>query len=283
MIDSSVICAAAVAFSTMNDAALQARYGRNGFVSPVGILSPADAAAHRARLEQTEVQIGSVHYRDKAHVAMPSAAELATHPAVLDAVEACIGPNIVLLNSTYIIKEPGSAALVSWHQDLTYWNVSDSDAQVSMWLALSPATEASGCMTMVPGSHRYGAREHRTTRDPDNVLLMGQHLRADPTGGQLCPLAPGEASFHHGWTVHSSAPNASDDRRIGLNVQYLAPHARFDSGDQTTAVLVRGKDAHGNFAADSLAHGSDIVSPAALEHWLALDRIMKSGFSTDQS
>ena len=37
----------------------------------------------------------------------------------------------------------------------------------------------------------------------------------------MCSLEPGQASFHHGWTLHSSMPNRSDDRRIGVNMQEL--------------------------------------------------------------
>jgi len=48
----------------------------------------------------------------------------------------------------------------------------------------------------------------------------------------LCPLRPGEASFHHGWTLHSSRPNQSGDRRIGLNIQYLSPSVRQTLHDQ---------------------------------------------------
>ena len=41
--------------------------------------------------------------------------ELATHPRLLDIVETILGPDIVLYNVTYIIKEPNSRIFVSWH------------------------------------------------------------------------------------------------------------------------------------------------------------------------
>ena len=99
------------------------------------------------------------------HLILTSAWELATDPVLLDAVEACIGPNILLYNSMYVVKEPHSPAKVNWHQDLTYLGLSDDDAQVTAWLALSPATPESGCMQMVPGSHLDGRVDH-VTSDP---------------------------------------------------------------------------------------------------------------------
>ena len=263
----------------MND--LAETYRRDGVIS-VRVVSEADAARHRAALEHGEAQLGPLHYLDKVHTVMMSPYELATHPAVLDVVESLIGPDILLYNSTYIIKEPGSDAFVAWHQDLTYWGLEDPDAQVSMWLALSPATVESGCMSMIPGSHMSGAVVHVKDATDANVLLMGQRIESvDPSDAIPFPLAPGEASFHHGWTVHASAPNTSTDRRIGLNVQYLAPHSRHVDGEAMTAMLVRGSDTYSHFGSD-VAPASDF-EPGAVSRWRALDAAMKAGFRGDHT
>ena len=78
--------------------------------------------------------------------------EEAVLPSVLNMVEQMIGPNILLYNVTYIMKEARAPSHVVWHQDLTYWGSSHDD-QVSMWLALSPATTQSGLVRMIPGLH----------------------------------------------------------------------------------------------------------------------------------
>ncbi|MEM8992621.1 MAG: phytanoyl-CoA dioxygenase family protein, partial [Pseudomonadota bacterium] len=224
----------------LDTASLAARYEQDGFVSAVPILSQAEAAEHRARMEAAEARIGSIHYRPKIHTLLRSPWELATHPAVLDLAEAMLGPDILLYNATYIIKEPGTTSHVSWHQDLTYWGLSD-DRQVTFWLALSPASVESGCMRMIPGSHRKGMAEHATTEDESNVLFHGQTVTGiDEDASVMCTLEPGEASFHHGWTLHASMPNRSADRRIGLNVQYLAAGTHQTKHGRDTAVLVRG-------------------------------------------
>ena len=116
-----------------------------------------------------------MHYLNKVHTVMPSAYEIAIHPRLLDVVEALIGPDILLYNATFIIKEPRGTAFVSWHQDLTYWGFDGAD-QVSAWVALSPANAFSGCMQMLPGSHRTGIQPHTTAADVDNILLQSQSL-----------------------------------------------------------------------------------------------------------
>ncbi len=255
----------------MSVEALAQAYNENGYISGVEIVSELDAIRHRKILEDAEAERGPMHYKSKMHTVMRSPLALATDPKVLDLVEAMIGPDILLYNVTYIIKEAQTTSHVSWHQDLTYWGLSD-DAQVSMWLALSPATEVSGCMRMLPGSHTGGMVNHETTEDASNVLLQGQTVSGvDEAGTVMCPLRPGEASFHHGWTLHASMPNRSDDRRIGLNVQYLAAHVRQTKHDHDTAMLVRGTDAYGHFRQDRPAAAD--FEPEATARWEELCRI----------
>jgi len=233
---------------------LKSVYERRGFLSPVDVLSEQQALQHRRRLQEAEAQIGPLHYQAKMHTVLRSTHELVTHPRILDVVEAILGPDILLYNATYIIKEAGAPSHVSWHQDLTYWGL-DGDDQVSVWLALSRADEQSGCMRMIPGSHTAGRQAHETcTDDPDNVLSQAQRVHGvDEAAAVYCPLAAGQASFHHGWTLHSSPPNRSADRRIGLNIQYIAPHIRQTKLPGYSALLVRGEDRFQHYAAETPA------------------------------
>ncbi len=239
-------------------------YQQNGYIAGYPVLDAGQARQHRRALEQAEAQAGPMHYKPKVHTLFRSPYQLATHPALLDMVEALIGPDILLHNVTYIIKEANSTSHVSWHQDLTYWGF-DGEEQVSAWLALSPATAESGCMITLPGTHRQGQREHYATDDANNVLLSGQTVAdVDEQGKQWAALAPGEASLHHGWLLHCSSPNTSNDRRIGLNIQYIATHMKQTKSKTDTALLVRGVDKYGHFEPDVPA--TTDLDPAAVEH-----------------
>ncbi len=250
------------------------RFGRDGFLAPVRIMDAAEAAAHRERMEQAEAVFGDLHYQAKVHTILRSPLELATHPKALETVSALIGPNVLLWNATYIVKEPRAAAHVSWHQDLAYWGL-DGDDQVSMWLALSPANETTGCMRMVPGSHLAGRRVHRPTEDASNVLYQGQTVDdVDESLAVACTLDPGEASFHHGWTLHSSTPNVGNDRRIGFNAQYIATRMRQTQHIRDTAMLVCGVDEFHYFGEDVPASAD--LDPQALAGQRELDRRVRA-------
>ncbi len=249
---------------------IKSDYERDGYVSGIELLSSSEAIAHRERLEKAEAEFGNMHYKSKIHTLLTSPLELATMPEMLDVVEQMIGPDILLYNVTYIIKEANSPSHVSWHQDLTYWGLSHDD-QVSAWLALSPATSESGCMRMIPGSHKDGVYDHETHEDETNVLLQSQTIHGvDESKSVMCPLQPGEASFHHGWTLHASMPNHSNDRRIGLNIQYLASHVRQTKHDLDTAMLVRGNDTYNNFGIDIPAERD--LDPVAIARQAELEK-----------
>jgi len=253
---------------------LKVRFLRDGFLSPVSILDEREAAAHRLAMEKAEAVFGPLHYKSKIHTIFSDAARLATDARVLDVVEQLIGPDILLFDVTYIVKERHTDAHVSWHQDLTYWGFS-GDEQVSIWLALSPATEESGCMRMLPGSHLGGRLHHEDTSDRNNVLRRGQTVPGVAEEHAVtCPLRPGEASFHHGWTLHSSMPNRSGERRIGFNAQYIAPSMRQLVNPHETALLVRGQDHFRHFKPDVLAT-ENFESTAVARH-AELDRLRKA-------
>ena len=257
----------------------RSRFERDGYLSGVPILTASEAAAHRRRLERAEASFGPLHYRAKVYTILRSPLQLATHPRVLDTVTALIGPDVLLWNATYIVKEPGTPAHVSWHQDLAYWGL-DGEDEVSVWLALSPADETNGCMRMVPGSHRAGRAHHRVTADAQNVLYQGQTVDGvDEAAAVACSLMPGEASFHHGWTLHASGPNRGAARRIGFNAQYIATHMRQTQHARDTAMLVHGVDRFHHFDVDIPA--SRDLDPGALARQRELERMVRETMGDD--
>jgi ectoine hydroxylase-related dioxygenase (phytanoyl-CoA dioxygenase family) len=249
------------------------RYRRDGFFHPVTVMEAAEAASFRARVEAAESRFGALHYVVKPHLVLQVADELAHRAAMLDAVADILGPDLLLWDATFIIKEPAAKAFVSWHQDLTYWGLEsdDPDDVASVWLALSPATVATGCMRMVPGSHRRGRLDHRETRDSANVLSRGQTVEVDEAceGYVYTELQPGQMSIHHGWTLHASGPNHSTDRRIGFNLNFARPRVRQVKHAGDWAMLMRGQDRYGHFRLEPRPTGDFAGDAGALQAAIA--------------
>jgi hypothetical protein len=230
---------------------LKSQFEEDGYFSPLRLFDKSTALSYREILETVEQKTGSLNYRYKIHTVVEMAYKLASNKELLDSVEALLGPNILLYNTSFVIKEPHSKAHISWHQDLTYWGFND-DKQVAAWIALSDATEENGCMHMIPGSHKGGQLPHRTTKDSNNLLHHGQTIEGVSEEQSRCiPLNAGEASLHHGWTMHTSYPNKSDDRRIGLTINYISTDMFQTQTEHDSAMLVRGVDHYNHFKIDT--------------------------------
>ena len=233
-------------------------YRRDGYISGVeiGVTDMRAPIAHDWKVLKHKKDRFTINRKP---IRFEIAAEIATGPQNAG-YRRVYGPDILLYNVTYIIKEPQSMSHVSWHQDLTYWGLSHDD-QVSAWVALSDADELSGCMQMILGSHHQGngASTQPTMRQ---TCCCRAQLQAISMKLPPMPVKTGQASFHHGWTLHASMPNKSEDRRIGLNIQYVACHVRQTKHDHDTAMLVRGVDTFNHFGKD-LPAAIDL-EPAAL-------------------
>ncbi|MEM7438628.1 MAG: phytanoyl-CoA dioxygenase family protein [Pseudomonadota bacterium] len=232
------------------DASLVENYRQNGFVTGVPVFTAKETADLRRKIEklETEHKTGaggydlSQFFRVNGHVVIPLLAEVARTPAILDAVESVLGPNLLAWSVELFIKEPHSNKTVSWHQDITYWGMGETDDEVTAWIALSNVSVEAGCMRFIPGSHKGGIADHEDTFDENNLLSRGQQIAGiDETKALHGPLRPGEMSLHHGRCFHASGANGSDDRRIGMAIRYVTPEVRDHAPGRDWAMPVRGE------------------------------------------
>ncbi|MEI7568174.1 MAG: phytanoyl-CoA dioxygenase family protein [Alcaligenaceae bacterium] len=255
-----------------------AQYKREGAVWPIRALSSKAALNARSSLETHEQQIGKPlqgNWRHKTHLLFTWADEMAHHPAILDAVEDCIGPNILCWSSTFFIKEANSPGFVSWHQDSTYWGL-DPDDVITAWVALTDVHESNGYMQVIPGSHKINQLPHLDTFHKDNLLSRGQEIsvEVDKSKARGIALSMGEISLHHIKLVHGSDANRSDDRRIGFAIRYIPTHVR-QTKLRDSAQLARGIDEYGHFDWEPRPK-ADLDTNALAAHADAVDRQLKA-------
>ncbi|XDZ65229.1 phytanoyl-CoA dioxygenase family protein [Alphaproteobacteria bacterium LSUCC0684] len=249
--------------------ALRDRFLADGYLMPVDIFTEEEICSHRQELEELEQRLHAINAGNKSqlnypHVLFRFANTMARNPRLLDVVESILGPDILVWGSTFFIKEPETESYVSWHQDMKYWGLSDTNGQVSAWIALNKVDQENGCMQFLPGSHQGEMLDHRDTFSETNILTRGQEadVEIDPDAIRHVELAPGQASFHHGKLLHASPPNRSRRRRIGLAVQFIAPHVRQQVAKTDFAMLVRGEDRYGYF--ELIDPPQDDLSPEAI-------------------
>ncbi|MEX2453990.1 MAG: phytanoyl-CoA dioxygenase family protein [Rhodospirillaceae bacterium] len=245
-----------------------------GAVWPIDLLSPAEVSVLRNRYEAVDARTeggAMARFRIKAHLPFPWLWDLIAHPRLLDAIEDVIGPDIVCWGSSFFTKKAHDPGFISWHQDSTYYGLEPPDS-VTAWIAFTDATSLSGCMKIVPGTHRGPTvLPHEETRAADNMLSRGQTIRGiNDAAAVEMPLRAGQFSIHHNKTVHSSEPNRADWPRIGFAAHYAAASVRQVQFDGATAIHLRGTDPDGNWVEDGRPNSE--MSPesmAALDTYLA--------------
>jgi hypothetical protein len=227
-----------------------ASYRRDGVLFPLRVMSEDDAAALYENLRAWEERLGGKldkKHNQKPHLLMPWIEALCRHPAILDAVESIIGPDILAWGSGFFAKQAGDGTFISWHQDSTYWGLSEPEI-VTAWVALTPSTPDSGCMRVIPGTQTRDQVPHHDTFAAGNLLSRGQEIAVEVDRAQAVDvvLRPGEMSLHHVRIFHGSEPNRSARPRIGFAIRYIPTRLR-QIGARTSALLVRGRDTFGHF------------------------------------
>jgi len=254
-----------------------ARYRRDGILFPVDVMPPAEAQEMLQRLQAVErAQGGRLSGRNnqKPHLLHPWMDQLVRHPAILDAVEDVLGPNLFCWGSQFFAKDAGDTAYVSWHQDGTYWGLSSPDV-VTAWVALTPSIPENGCMRVVPGTQLRQVA-HEDTFAESNLLSRGQEIAVKVDEAKVVDvvLQPGQMSLHHVLIFHGSEPNQSDIRRVGFAIRYVPTHVSQTSGIRESALLVRGVDEFGHFDHE-MSPEADMHPAAVARHKEVIDRQMQ--------
>ena len=155
----------------------------------------------------------------------PAVFDLLRSPRLLDGAELFIGPEIYSNPVQHVrvkvpervIPDDGRNALNSkspWHQDMAVVQPEADDTEMlTVWVAISDATEENGCLVVAPGSHREGLALHCKTLGamPEEVV-----------GDKRLPLVmdSGDVLFMSKGTKHASLVNVSDGVRFSFDLRY---------------------------------------------------------------
>jgi ectoine hydroxylase-related dioxygenase (phytanoyl-CoA dioxygenase family) len=233
---------------------LKETFTREGLVVGVPILTDDEVLRYRAAYDRIEAdarargqkaRITNWHHQD------PEIWSLATHPRVMEVAEAILGTDVVLISSGFFAKQPNDGDhFVDWHQDTMYWGLQPPFA-ITVWVAIDDSDAANGCMRVVPRTHNVGLLPHGKSEKSGNLLGQNQAIDAslfDVGSAVDCVLKAGQASIHHGESVHGSNPNTSDRRRCGMTIRFTTPEVKPIAGQFTDRpLLVRGRDRFGHF------------------------------------
>jgi phytanoyl-CoA hydroxylase len=172
----------------------------------------------------------------------PEFRSLSESKELLDVVEQLLGPNLFFHLSKVNMKPAKLGSVVDWHQDLTYYPLTNTDS-VTVLFYLDDADASNGCLQVIPRVH------HRVMDHTLKGFFQGCVTEpVDTSKAVFLEAKAGSAILMHCLTPHSSAPNLSAKPRTTLILSYRAADAfpvhlnvRSDA-QEAHARLVRGRE-----------------------------------------
>jgi ectoine hydroxylase-related dioxygenase (phytanoyl-CoA dioxygenase family) len=150
--------------------------------------------------------------------------DLACSSAIADLCADLVGPDVNLYWDQAVYKKPEKPRRVPWHQDNGYTYI-EPQQYLTVWLALTDATEDNGCPIVAPGVHRMGTLAH-TYVEP-----LGYECFSEPPRAVRAPVAAGGAVVFSSLTPHLTGPNLTDEVRKAYILQYAPAGAETLVGD----------------------------------------------------
>jgi len=173
-------------------------------------------------------EINSNNYQ--AHTG-PAVFQLLRNKKILDLVESLIGSEIASSPVQQMRMKPpqvnldresvthSGVGITTWHQDtVAVLPEADNTDQVTVWVAVTDATEENGCLVSIPQSHLEGAHRHVPGRIPREPTVPESIIAGRP--GTPLPVGRGGLIMFHKNNIHCALPNRSDQFRWSVDIRY---------------------------------------------------------------
>jgi phytanoyl-CoA hydroxylase len=154
---------------------------------------------------------------------------LESGPTVRGPIESLLGKSPIMFQDMALVKPPFIGSEKPWHQDNAYFAVKPLSAVVGVWIALDDATVENGCMHVLVGGHKEGARKHIHDTDCEIPRDKIDYSRVVPV-----EIPAGGALIFAGMLPHQTPPNSSPGRRRAVQWHYrsqdstIIPREKYD-------------------------------------------------------
>ncbi|MDY7022154.1 MAG: phytanoyl-CoA dioxygenase family protein [Cyanobacteriota bacterium] len=242
-------------------------FEKEGFVGPFTLGQTASLIALRdamsKEVEDTQAQDTSsqpqspIMDRRIAHTTSKLVYELSTESKILDDVADFIGSNLLFWMAETIVREPGHDGHIVkktgqiWHIDV----INGWIKGVHTSIAVTDMTMKTGCLLVIPGTHKYeadlpaleAAGECDLT-DAESLLKLADRMHPENAPHQIkaIEMQAGQYCFTRGGIWHGVSRNNDSRTRFGLVARFAKPDVEIKNfaGNPMPSIVVRGEDSH---------------------------------------
>jgi ectoine hydroxylase-related dioxygenase (phytanoyl-CoA dioxygenase family) len=142
-----------------------------------------------------------------------SARAFATDDVFVDLCADLLGADVDMYWDQAVYKKPEKPRRFPWHQDNGYTFI-EPQQYLTCWVALTDASEESGCPWVAPGVHKLGTLAHHY------VEPLGYECFDEPPVKVAAPVRAGGAIVFSSLTPHLTGPNLTNEVRKAYILQY---------------------------------------------------------------
>ncbi|BBD57019.1 phytanoyl-CoA dioxygenase family protein [Planktothrix agardhii 1806] len=245
-------------------------FEKEGFVGPFTLGQTASLVALRDAMSQaigeaqnqeqkTSSSLIQTNVMDRriAHLTSKLVYDLSTEPLVLDDVADFLGPNILFWMAETISREPGHDGHIVektgqiWHIDV----INGWIKGVHVSIAVTDMTLKTGCLLVIPGTHKYDADLVALAQagecdltDAESMIKLADRMHPENAPHRIEPIEmkAGQYCFTRGGIWHGVSRNNDSRTRFGLVARFAKPDVeiRGFSGNQIPCIVVRGEDSY---------------------------------------
>ncbi len=270
-------------------------FRKNGYIGPFTLYDPIEIQEKYKQIRSDlfdrqhaiyDLSIRSVISGYDRHFDVNDLSGHVMRKEIVDRVASILGPDLFCWRSEMFPKYPGDEG-TDWHQADTFghasgspqvkWPDPDFGGAITVWTALTEASEENGCLRFIPGTHEemFYDESLEMSYEPDQVNKLEKdgikrgffgydyrNLQKDPnwvpaeSDAVSIQMEPGQFVIFWSTLMHSSWPNSTEDRtRLGFAARYVPTCVQIYPGvdeveeygstislDKYGVVLVSGKD-----------------------------------------
>ena len=151
----------------------------------------------------------------------PDLYQYVRHTALFETVVELLGSHELYSIVTNIFnKPPGVDGRHPLHQDLRYFRLRPPESIVATWTAILPSTRRSGCLAVIPGSHKGRLLKHANP-DWEYVNFAFYGIEAPNLEDRVhIEMEPGDTLFFHPLLIHGSGRNRDTKFRRSISTHF---------------------------------------------------------------
>ena len=145
-------------------------------------------------------------------------------------IKSILGNTFKVRNIEFFLKPKKTGMPSPFHQDNFYWNITDANKAINVWIACSSSSKLNGGLCYLEQSNKLGTIKHEVSdakgssqQIPRKIIDKLHFKKKFPS------IKAGDCLLHHPEVIHGSFKNKSNLDRIGMAISFASKDAKINS------------------------------------------------------